>query len=1037
MAYNRGVRSEKELLNQEEYNYYFVYGIQPTDDPDKIRNTINGKRWDTANKTNNTNWRYSDLKNDAIKVMVEDVGFDTKTDSYSAPGARDKELANAKKFKLDNAVTYITYLGMTNKIIFKGWLEDSVEESWFSFAELKAAVDYLFKKNGVEYIDDTQSEIDFDIYEKIEKRLSGGEKDSVYAVLELDASTATVSECNAAITRVWPEYRGKDPKSDNIKNMLGFAKQLFKTEETKRKYDDYLKIKDQVLDKLSKLHDLNITTITVADYLDYAEIIKNNLGMTEAQAKCQLAACLKHYKIVLATGGFGENLNFDYCPYPDCGKAYEIPKDKPLRVCPHCGKALEILCWNCNGKMPYTSKNKTCPTCGCTDKTKTLFDAKLEDIKNLSQLPSSSVKELESALLNLKNVVPSYQSFANSTAYKRINEYEKIISQKIKEEETIGANYKKDVAKVQDQMALKNYQQAKRLALGLRGTYSTYNAANTASLINNIDKELGLAQAQVQQAKLYAAQKNENQVIACVVKALELCNDYGEARQILPTPETPSNFRVNITENNTARIEWTKNGNQTLTTYTIIRKVGSKPTSINDGTVIESNLTINFYEDNKIVSATPYYYAVFADRCGKPSGLVSGNGAVQIFLDVDNVHQEVVTDSISVKWDVPHNVKSIEVWKKDGPLAPANAGDGVRVATNALGGFTDTAASGECSYLILCQYEAGGIKRYSKGVRRVFKKYEQLQKLDKVSIWAQPTGEFVFKCNNLQNGKVSIVYSKERLSCRQDTVLQMLDFNTLCKNAVTAKITYDAEQNMLFTLPQNQVLWVYPVLSNEQLFILSAPILASTIDGIRNVSFSEINGTVKISGTLDSRIKNVIVKISNNKFPLDINDDGDKLLVPKDRFEAEKGVAIKLKPDTLSYISVFTEIEQNGKTAYTRAVPISDEPIGTLSKRIVQYAIEYTASPKKFAVKIKFSADEAIEIPRLCVVKGSPRPMNKTSGEPVAIIDPFSLKKGLFSANYTAKQTVVDHDGSSKMKFAVFVDDDSAKYIRLKEVKKI
>ena len=587
-------------------------------------------------------------------------------------------------------------------------------------------------------------------------------------------------------------------------------------------------------------------------------------------------------------------------------------------------------------------------------------------------------------------------------------------------------------------MTLKNYQQALNLASNLRRTYSTYNVDNTTNLINDINKVLSLAQTQVQQAKAYLAQKNENQVIACAAKALDICADYSEARQILPPPDAPSNVKVNVTGNNTVRIEWTKNGNQNLTTYTVIKKVGSKPASVTDGTVIESNLTINFYEDSNVISATPYYYAVFADRCEKPSALAASASAVQVFLDVQNVRQEVVTDAISVKWDVPHNVRAIEVWKKEGPVAPSNAGDGTKVAVKAMDGFTDAASSGECSYLILCQYESGGSKTYSHGVSRVFKKYEQLQKLDQVTILPQPTGEFLLKCNAPQNGKLAVVYSKERLSCRVDTVLQLLDFNKLCKDATTANVTYDADQNMLFTLPHNQVLWAYPMISNEQLFVLSAPVLVNTINGIRNVSFSEVKGTVTITGTLDEGIKNIIVKVSNHQFPRDINDEGDKLVISKDRFVSERGAVVKLKADTLSYISIFTEIEQNGKNTYTRAIPIGDEPIGTLRKKVVQYAIDYTVSPtKKFAVTIKFAADEEVELPRLCVMKGSPSPMDKNSGELVEKIEPIQLKKGLFSKKYTAKKTIMAQPDSLRTKFKVFIDDDSKKHVQLKEVASI
>lgn len=1036
------LRTREELLLPE-YNYYIYFKIEPGEtDVAKIESSIKLERnkWTQGQPIQR---RYKELYPDVENVMIKDLGYDPKTNSYSVTGARATELVNAKKIKLGEAVRLITSMANNKGRLYKSELiqiAGAEKIQWFTVADLENKVKDLTNQ-GVRYIDDTQSVIDFRKYKEVERYLITVKKANLYEVIG-GKPTDSVADLAKCISTVYANLKNKTtPEGTATDRLLGIAKIIFKTEETKGNYNDYLKIKSCVWDELEWRQSLGIKEITLDEFLGYAEKMKDKLRMDIDQVELQLAAGLKEFKIIVVGTGDakdenGDVIDLEICPYPECGKAYRVYKDKTIKSCPHCGKALEILCWNCGGKMPYTSKNKTCPTCGSTFQSKSLFDARLVAIDKIARLPSCNVIDLRSALTNLKNVVPNYQANTNSFAFKKIDEYEKIIAKKIKEEETTGASYKKDAEKIREQMALKNYQQALNLALNLRRTYPTYNVDNTTSFINDINKILSLAQAKLQQAKAYMAQKNENQVIACAAQALEICADYSEARQILPPPETPGNVRVNITGNNTARIEWAKNGNQNLTTYTIIKKVGSKPTNIADGTVIESNLTINFYEDSNMVSATPYYYAVFADRCEKPSGLAVSAGAVQVFLDVENVRQEVVTDAISVKWDTPHNVKSIEVWKKEGPVAPSNIGDGTRLAIKALDGFIDTATGGECSYLILCQYEIGGTKKYSQGIRRVFKKYEQLQKLDKVTILPQPGGDFLLKCNIPQNGKVAVVYSKERLSCRVDTVLQMFDFNKLCKNTTTASVAYDADQKMLFTLPQNQVLWAYPMLSNEQLFILSAPTLVNTINGIRNVSFTESNGTVKITGILDASIKNIIVKISNNKFPLSIDDEGDKIVVSKGRFVSESGAVIKLKADTLSYISIFTEIALNGKTTYTRAVPISDEPIGTLRKKVVQYAMAYTVSPtKKFNVTLKFAADEEIEIPRLCVMKGYPSPMDKNSGELVEKIDPIKLKKGLFSKKFTAKVTIVAQPDSLRTKFKAFIDDDAKKHIQLKEVK--
>ena len=1038
------LRTKEELLLPD-YNYYIFFKIEPNEkDVAKIEKAIIMERnkWTQGQPIQR---RYKELFTDVESVMVKDLGFDPKTGSYTLSGARALELANAKKLKLDDAVKLITSMANNKGRLYKSELIQIVNSEkikWFTINDLEAEVNVLVKQ-GIRYIDDTQTVIDFRKYKEIEKFIPTAQVASIYELIELEPSaplSAFPAAIKAANSKNAPTVT--TPKGTARGKMLGIAEIIFKTEESKTKYDNYLKVKESVWDEMELRQSHGIKEISLDEFLGYAEKMKAELKMSIDQVELQLAAGLKEFKIIVVGTGdakdeSGETINLEICPYPECGRAYRAYKNKAIKACPHCGKALEILCWNCGEMMPYTTKNKTCPTCASTVQSKAMFDTRLADIEKVIRTPSCTVIDLRSALTNLKNAVPNYQSVPKSLAFKKVDEYEKIIAKKIKEEETTGTSYKNDVEKIRVLMGQKKYQQAMSQATALRRNYPTYNVANTAGLINDVNKVLAQAQACVQQAKAYMAQNNENQVIANASRALDICEDYSEARQILQKypPQAPGNVRLSITDNSVVHIEWTKNGNQNMTTYTVIKKVGSKPTSPTDGTVLESNLSINFYEDSNIVSATPYYYAVFADRCDVKSAVTPSNGAVQVFLDVSNVHQEVVTDQISVKWDVPHNVKAVEVWKKEGPVAPSNPGDGTRLALKDMDGFVDTPSGGECSYLILCQYDMNGVRKFSGGVRRVFKKYEQLQKLSRAEIIAQPSGDFMMKASASGSGKISVLYTKERLSCHVDTVLQTLDFNKLCKNASTASVSYDADQNMIFSLPSNQVLWVYPMISNEQLFILSAPTLVNTIAGMRNVSYTEDRGTVRITGTPDPCIKNVIIKVSNERFPTSVDDEGDRTVISKDRFQSEGGVSIKLKADTLSYISIYTEIEQNGKTTYTSLMPIGDDPIGTLRKKIVHYALEYSISTnKKFPVTLKFSADEEVEIPRLCLMKGSPCPMDKSSGELVEKIEAFTLKKGFFSKTYTGKKTIMVPPDSMKMKFVAFIDDESKKHVQLKRV---
>jgi hypothetical protein len=297
------------------------------------------------------------------------------------------------------------------------------------------------------------------------------------------------------------------------------------------------------------------------------------------------------------------------------------------------------------------------------------------------------------------------------------------------------------------------------------------------------------------------------------------------------------------------------------------------------------------------------------------------------------------------------------------------------------------------------------------------------------------TGEFVFTYDGKPNQKVKMICSKERISCRFDTVMQMMNFNSICKNCASINHHYDANQNIEFSLPEGQMYWVYPMVYNEQLFMLSKPFLLNNITGLRNITYTEEQGTVLIKGILNGDAKNIIVKIGDHEFPKAVDGPEEKFVVSKERFISDGGVSIKLKANTVNYITLFVELEKDGTRTITKATRVGEEPIDYREKVVVHHALSYKISTKgKFTVTVEFSSNVPVELPRLCLVKGSPRPLTKNAGELVDTIEPMQLEKGWFSKTYTGKVKIVSDSCPLNTKFVVFMYDDSAKHIQLKQV---
>ena len=292
----------REELTLPDYNYYIFFKIEPNEtDVAKIEKSISWERnkWTQGQPIQR---RYKELYPDLENVMIKDLGYDPKTNSYSVTGARATELVNAKKIKLGEAVRLITSMANNKGRLYKSELiqiAGAEKIQWFTVADLENKVKDLTNQ-GVRYIDDTQSVIDFRKYKEVERYLITVKKANLYEVIggkPID-SVADLAKC---ISTVYANLKNKTtPEGCATEKLLGIAKIIFKTEESKGKYDDFLKVKNSVFDELELRQSFGIHEIDLGEFFDYAQIIKEKLELYNEKVAIYLGAALKEYKIVIS-----------------------------------------------------------------------------------------------------------------------------------------------------------------------------------------------------------------------------------------------------------------------------------------------------------------------------------------------------------------------------------------------------------------------------------------------------------------------------------------------------------------------------------------------------------------------------------------------------------------------------------------------------------------------------------------------------------------------------------------------------------------
>ncbi len=1022
-----------EELNDPAFNYFLAYKIDPNEtDKAKIEPIIKKAMSDTKGGLESR--RLLELKTDIMEIMCNDSTYNAQTGTYKPnSGGRAQEAKAAKKLKLKETVDVIQRLCQTRKTILKSEIKGLCDKAntpvaFFTEAELDAAIKPLL--SIIKIIDNLDSSIPFDKYQKTDQLLKAQKKADLYDFLGCKPTDSSAEIQNKSDEQYKNSQKGSDlKKKQAVSALCALVKELIlSSPQSKKYYDYYLALRDDIFANYEIFKSNGIKEIEFETYLKNAQTVVDTLHISSNEAETILAVALKFYQLTLIGNNTGD---LEFCPYPGCGMLFK----KGAKSCPHCGKPLEVVCWNCRQTTPLTKDDRGCPTCGATQHAHDVFVKKCGALDSLFARPNVTIPELETALLDIKNVVPNYQSRADSTIAKKVQDYNKQVGEIVDREKKLGEAYKADVAKTRELIAQKKYQTAFGVARSLQTKYGSYNLASTQKIVADINAVLATAQKQIEMAKAYAAQRNEAAAIAAAAKALEICEDYNEARQILQKfpPKPVTNLRATL-NGNKVLLEWDDRVKQDFTSYTIIKKVGVAPVNADDGALVDKGLSIKFFEDENIIPATPYYYSVYVDRGGIKSPLCTTMTPVLLYTDVSNVQQEFVTSGIKVSWETPKNIKNIEVWKKDGPVAPLKAGDGTKVVSDGKG-FYDEKCTGETSYLIICNYQVKDKVVQSRGVKVVFKPFEKTSPLENVNIEPIGPNKYVFTCNEGYTGNVSLYYSNTKLPIQTNTVLKYIDFTTICKGLTKIATSPTVDGKISFIIPQDKIGMVYPIVATDQLFVVSPPHLVNTITGM-NASHTVNNGTVRITGALHPKASNLIVKVSHSKYADKMTDAGENFTFKKEEYTKRGFAEVHLQTNTINYITLFVEFVEDGIKTYSQPVKLNP-PIDHRESVNVHYCLEYTATPAKpFKVTITFESNIEVEVPALVLMKGRPVPLNKNEGELCERLEPLKLKKGFLSKKYTGKHIVTVTPTATTTKFAVFLSEDGG-HVAIIEVPKL
>lgn len=716
-----------------------------------------------------------------------------------------------------------------------------------------------------------------------------------------------------------------------------------------------------------------------------------------------------------------------------CG---QLIKSRATQVCPKCKRNLVEICWNC-GATVATLQSADCPRCHANTAMQEVFSEEIGRCTAMINAESFEADLVGSAVNALKTKY-QVQSVDHSVIADQIDSLER-------ELRTFTEAYQQYVLKIREQIRKKSYYSAQTLLNALKLQMPSYPTDQLERPIRtNLKKIEKLLQSAQNSADKAAAIRSAEQ-------CMQICRDCADAEQIIRShpPQKPADLTATLL-NDQVELHWNYPADGIDTVFTVLRKSGSRPTSVRDGEILTDQLRVCSFVDRQISPAVRYFYAVYATQ--KFAG-----DAVVMYSDLERTEKETMSlpdvsavdqliedgAGISLRWTPPSGVHSVLVVKKPGTVPPYALSDGMTVPSVGRTGFDDAVTKNEpFSYRIICRYMVDGIPRDSKGICYTAKKPIFPTAPTNRSVTEQSACNYLVKLTGGADGEVQFYAAPRQHSNPPRRAARVVDFAMLCPEFTPIRFNHLEEKSYQLTVAANSYQWVYPVIANDTLFAVGEPFLLNTIVGMDEIETVVRGSSVKIQGQISPKVRNMIAVVDSEGYCEELREGVARRVFAREQIQKESCLSLTLSPGKY-YVTMFAEFEQDGHRTYSKAIRVPEIVIG--ERIILKYSMRYTVSTNKsYDAKISFeiSGEDAVRfgagntLPDLVLVQGSPRPMTAADGMEVARIRSVTMKKSFLHGKTLSAQVTVQIPKSerAKNKLSLFWVDSREGTIQLKEI---
>lgn len=492
------------------------------------------------------------------------------------------------------------------------------------------------KKLDSGYEDDGIEELGRVEMNKIEvnlKPLAGPENLYQFLGVRQNSPKQEIAERVEEISRIVSADQHKtDPAVTAKKNLADLSRTILLDDSTRKRYDKAL---------------ANASFAPVADMIRslkagspfisasvYAQLVEDatRRGIPLEKAKFLIFKTADSIQLPIAADDITENKV--QCRF--CGAL----NDKGTANCRSCGMPIVIHCPSC-GK-PSKGDELACTQCGFRfgDMMKAPEYVKLIE----SALASSDYGSAQENLARLESVWKTHPSIPDLR--RRCSE--------------IQARIQSVVKNVEELCRKKEYYKARTAIASIAPTPAL------ARLSEEAESAVQMAESRLLDASRIT---DQNAKLDKYMQILDICSDCVKAAAAIRSnpPVSPSGMQVSVS-GSSARIQWTRLPSSFIS-YTVIRKEGGRPSSLQDGKQIADTSAAST-DDTGLVPGVSYFYAVYS-RCGEiysRTGAVSDKPSMAVCdVDLKSLSYDIRKDSIGFSMQLPQHAEAVEIYR-DGAL---------------------------------------------------------------------------------------------------------------------------------------------------------------------------------------------------------------------------------------------------------------------------------------------------------------------------------------------------------------------------------